>query len=192
MIWPFNRIGKTAKPLRTERLELITITPALLAAEQQGPKAFSEALQARIPAEWPPEHWEPHVHTFITHQLTTQPETTGYHRYILLPDPQLDPSAACLSCGPRRTLVGCTGSFPKEDGDVELGYSTLPMFQRRGFATEAVTALVDWLFTHKEVASVSAQTYPTLPESIKIMERVGMSPAGEGDEPDTVRYRRQR
>lgn len=252
MLWPFRRTRKPAKPLHTARLELISITPALLAAEQQGPEAFATALQANIPADWPPEHWEPHVHTFITTQLTDHPETTGYHRYILLrhtpessdmvilsnakdplssnqphppsahlqpsdivilssakdllspnqPQPPGVPSSPTASSSVRvgnhesrpypRTLVGCTGAFPKDAGDVELGYSTLPSHQRRGYATEAVTALVNWLFTHKRVASVSAQTYPTLPESIKVMERCGLTPAGPGDEPTTIRYRRAR
>jgi len=39
---------------------------------------------------------------------------------------------------------------------------------------------------------VSAQTYPSLPESIKVMERCGMEFVGVGDDPGTVRYRRMR
>ena len=42
------------------------------------------------------------------------------------------------------------------------------------------------------VQSVSAQTYPRIPESIKVMERCGMSFVGEGDDVGTVRYRRMR
>jgi len=78
------------------------------------------------------------------------------------------------------------------EGDVEIGYSTLPAFQRRGYATGSARTLVEWLLTQDGVQSVSAQTYPRIPESIKVMERCGMSYVGEGDEVGTVRYRRMR
>jgi RimJ/RimL family protein N-acetyltransferase len=42
------------------------------------------------------------------------------------------------------------------------------------------------------VQSVSAQAYPQVVESIKVMERCGMSFVGEGDDPGTLRYRRMR
>jgi RimJ/RimL family protein N-acetyltransferase len=74
----------------------------------------------------------------------------------------------------------------------EIGYSTLPAFQRRGIATAAAKAMVEWLLRREDVAAVVACTYPRLPESIKIMERCGMTYVGEGEEPGTVRYERRR
>jgi RimJ/RimL family protein N-acetyltransferase len=91
-----------------------------------------------------------------------------------------------------RTLVGAIGGFPKAEGDVEIGYSTLPAFQRRGYATASARTLVEWLLKLEGVRSVSAQTYPRVTESIKVMERCGMSFVGDGDDPGTVRYRRMR
>ena len=75
---------------------------------------------------------------------------------------------------------------------MEIGYSTLPGFQRRGYATASARTLVDRLLTQEGVRSVSAQTYPRLPESITVMERCGMSFVVEGDDVGTVRYRRMR
>jgi RimJ/RimL family protein N-acetyltransferase len=51
---------------------------------------------------------------------------------------------------------------------------------------------VEYLFTRDDVRSVSAQTYRRLPESIKVMERCGLTYDSEGDEPGMVRYRRLR
>jgi RimJ/RimL family protein N-acetyltransferase len=90
------------------------------------------------------------------------------------------------------TLSGAVGGFPKPQGDAEIGYSTLPGFQRKGYGTEAAQALVDWLLRQETVRSVSAQTFPSLPESIKVMERCGMTFVGPGDDEGTVRYRRMR
>jgi RimJ/RimL family protein N-acetyltransferase len=52
--------------------------------------------------------------------------------------------------------------------------------------------LVEWLLGLEGVQSVSAQTYPSIPESVKVMERCGMTFVGDGDEPGTLRYRRMR
>lgn len=172
--------GGRAPDLRTKRLVLVAITPEMLRAEATAPERLAKLLRARRTQEWPPEHWEPHVLGFIGKQYEDEPRTMGWHRYVLLLE------------GNERTLVGVVGAFPKLEGDVEIGYSTLPEFQRRGIATEAVTIMVDWLLRQRAVVSVSAQTFPRLPESIKVMESCGMTFAGDGDEPGTIRYRRMR
>jgi ribosomal-protein-alanine N-acetyltransferase len=171
--------------LKAGRLRLVAITPEMLAAEQERDLQFLELqrlLGARVTQEWPPEHWEPHVYHFILKQYEEHPQTVGWNRYVLLND----------ESGDGATLIGTLGGFPKADGDVEIGYSTLPAFQRRGYATAAVQVLVEWLLQRKGVRSVSAQTLLRLPESVKVMERTGMKLVGPGDEPESVRYRRMR
>jgi RimJ/RimL family protein N-acetyltransferase len=169
--------------LRTGRLRLVAITPEMLAAEKNEDYAgLAGLLRARLTKEWPPEHWEPHVFSIILKQYDDCPETLGWHRYVLLQD----------RFGPGRRLVGAVGGFPKRGGEVEIGYSTLPEFQRRGFATAFANELVGWLLSLEGVTAVSAQTFTTLPESVKVMQRCGMEFVGDGDDPGTVRYRRMR
>jgi RimJ/RimL family protein N-acetyltransferase len=173
----------TLPDLKVGRLRMISMTAAMLEADACGDGSLGRLLGARVTGEWPPEAWEPHVLVFIAKQMADQPQTIGWNRYVLRRDE---------TGWNRTTLIGCVGGFPKPNGDVEIGYSTLPEFQRRGYATEAAKTLVNWLLTRDGVHSVSAQTFLHLPESIKVMERCGMLPVGEGDEPDTVRYRRMR
>jgi ribosomal-protein-alanine N-acetyltransferase len=169
--------------LRAGNLRLVAITHEMLCAEKaQDMARLGELLHAKMTGEWPPAEWEPHVYGFILKQYEEHPETMGWHRYVVLSD----------GLGMNRTLVGAVGAFPKSGGDVEIGYSTLPQFQRRGYATACAKTLVDWLLTRDEVTSVSACTFPRLPESIKVMERCGMTFVGDGDEPGTVRYQRVR
>ena len=170
--------------LKTQRLRLVSITPAMLAADKAGSSALAKALGAAVTAEWPPEHWEPHVYEFIEKQYVEEPRTRGWNRYVLLPKES--------GWAKGYTLIGAVGGFPKAEGDVEIGYSTVPRYQRMGYGSEAARALVGWLLTQEGVRSVSAQTYPRLPESIKVMERCGMQYVGDGDDPGTVRYRRMR
>jgi ribosomal-protein-alanine N-acetyltransferase len=172
--------GRRTDDLRTERLRLVSITPAMLKAEEAADGSLEKILGAELTAEWPPEHWEPHVYHFIVKQYEDEPRTRGWHRYVLLPK------------GRAWVLIGAVGAFPKLEGDAEIGYSTVPSFQRKGYATEAARALVKWLLTQKDVKSVSAQTYPSLPESIKVMERCGMTYVGAGEDEGTVRYLRLR
>jgi RimJ/RimL family protein N-acetyltransferase len=169
--------------LKTGRLRLVAITPEMLAAEHNSDAVeLARLLKAKLTHEWPPVDWEPHVYRIILKQYDEWPESFGWHRYVLLDG----------GFGRPRTLVGAIGGFPRAHGDVEIGYSTLPEFQRRGYATTFATKLVEWLLTLDGVQSVCAQTYPRLPESIKVMQRCGMSFVGEGDDPGTVRYRRTR
>ena len=172
-----------ATDLKTGRLRLVAITPEMLTAEHNADAvALAWLLKAKLTQEWPPVDWEPHVYCIIQKQYEEWPDSFGWHRYVLLEG----------GLGRPRTLVGAVGGFPRANGDVEIGYSTLPAFQRRGYATAFATKLVEWLLTMEDVRSVSAQTYPRLVESIKVMERCGMSFVGEGDDPSTVRYRRHR
>jgi [ribosomal protein S5]-alanine N-acetyltransferase len=177
-------LRRRVRDLTTQRLRLVAITPAMLRADEAADGSLGKILSADVTGEWPPEHWEPHVYHFIEKQYEDEPRTRGWHRYVLVPSGR--------GAGNPYTLIGAVGGFPKLDGDVEIGYSTLPSYQRRGYATEAARALVEWLLTRKDVQSVSAQTYPRLPESIKVMERCGMTYVGSGEDEGTVRYQRVR
>ena len=166
--------------LTTARLRLVAITPVMLRAEEAADGSLARVLGAEVTADWPPEHWEPHVYHFIEKQYEDEPRTRGWNRYVLLPNSR------------GWVLIGAVGAFPKLNGDAEIGYSTIRSYQRQGYATEAAGALVEWLLTQKDVKSVSAQTYPSLMESIKVMERCGMIYVGPGEDEGTVRYQRWR
>jgi [ribosomal protein S5]-alanine N-acetyltransferase len=176
----FRRSGWSPSDLHTPRLRLVAITPELLDAESQGIGELAGFLRADAPAEWPPAEWEPYLLATIRAQLLMAPSSVGWHRYSLLVE------------GRRRTLIGCLGAFAKPGGEVELGYSILPSFQRRGFGSEGAGTLVTWLLRQAGVRRVSAQSFISRPESIKVMQRCGMIFAGAGDEPGTVRYQRER
>lgn len=167
--------------LKTQRLRLVAITPEMLKADGAGDGSLGRLLGARVTAEWPPEHWESPVLDFILRQYRDEPDTMGWHRFMLYENGNGRP-----------TLIGCVGGFPRSDGVAEIGYSTLPAYQRRGFATEATSAFIDYLFSQERVQGVTAQTFPRLPESIKVMERCGMTFAGEGYESGAICYRRTR
>jgi ribosomal-protein-alanine N-acetyltransferase len=165
----------------TSRLSLISITPDMLRSEQAGEGRLGELIRCVVPGNWPHENWEPHVYDFMLAQLAEHPEQLGWHRYVgqIFPD------------GPR-TLIGSVGAFTKADNpsECEIGYGLLPQFEGRGFATEAAQALISYLRCDDErIESVIAHTFPSIPASIRVMEKCGMVFDGDGEEVGTVRYR---
>jgi RimJ/RimL family protein N-acetyltransferase len=164
----------------TPRLTLIAVTPEMLVSEKNGDGRLGELIQCVIPAEWPLEHWEPHVYDFLLTQLAEHPEQLGWPRYIVFVPP-----------GGRRTLIGTLGAFTKaaRPSECEIGYGILPPYEGRGFATEAAKALIDYVRLDDRVESVIAHTFPSLMGSIRVMEKCGLVFDGEGEEAGTVRYR---
>lgn len=167
--------------IRTSRLALIAITNESIGAEQSANGNFhllGEVIGCAITCEWPPIHWEPHVLTYMLNQFAAHPDQVGWHRYVALPEP----SGA-------RTLIGCVGAFARDDSTREIGYSILPSFEGRGYASEGTRALIHHLRMDTRVTSVIAHTFPSLPGSIRVMEKCGLAFDGDGDEPGTIRYR---
>lgn len=176
--------------IRTPRLDLIAITLPLLQCEIEGGAGFATRFGAlagaEIPPQWPPQDWEPHVLDYVLQQLTAQPKTLGWTRYISLRDAETD----------RRTLIGTVGAIPPgtelshfAPGEIEVGYGILPVFQRRGFATEALAGMMDWVRLRVEVSAFVAQTFPHLQASIRVLEKSGFERAGDGFEAGTILFR---
>jgi [ribosomal protein S5]-alanine N-acetyltransferase len=167
----------------TARLALIAVTPESMQSEQLSDGRLGSIVNALVPAEWPPKHWEPHVFELLLNRFAGDAEEVGWHRYIAL-----------RHADGSRTLIGTIGGFRKAEtpGDCEVGYSVLPEFQGKGYATEATKAMIEWALAHPGVRTISAQTFPSLPKSIRVMEKCGMELVGAGDEEGTVRYRLNR
>lgn len=72
-------------------------------------------------------------------------------------------------------IIGTAGfkGPPDADGVVEIAYGIVPSFERRGYATEAARALVDYALGTGEVHRVIAHTLPTANASTGVLERCG-------------------
>jgi len=73
-----------------------------------------------------------------------------------------------------RTVVGDAGFHgPPVDATVEIGYSVVSDRRRRGYATEAVSALVDWALSLDEVHEVVAECDPENVASVATLAGTG-------------------
>jgi ribosomal-protein-alanine N-acetyltransferase len=162
--------------LATSRLILIGADAMLLSAELSSQRALATALDATVPTSWPPEHHDRGVIEWVSKSLELLAPSDPWRLfYMVLQTP--------------RTLVGTCGfkGAPDLNGYVEVGYSVLQEFRCAGLATEAVRELISVAFS-RGALGVAAETYPSLAPSLRVMEKCGMAPAGEGSDHGTVRY----
>ena len=82
-----------------------------------------------------------------------------------------------------RTHIGelCFKGLSK-DGSAEIGYGIAEDYQGRGYATEALSALVDWALKQPNVTCVMAETEPSNIASQKVLSKTGFMPTGETGE----------
>lgn len=168
--------------IATARLELVAATFDHCVAEVADPVRLGTMLRARVPADWPPPLNDEGSQRFFLETLRGHPELVGWSvwYWVARDEP--------------RTVIG-NGGFKgaPADGTVEIGYSMLPAFQRRGFASEAVDALVRWAFADERVVRIVAETFAELEPSLGVLRKTGFTPASDAPaEPGALRFERLR
>ncbi len=69
-------------------------------------------------------------------------------------------------------------AFKLQDRQAEIGFSFDPTFQGQGFAFEAVTAVLEFAFTHLKLHRLHATTDPRNTGSIRLLEKLGFRKEG--------------
>jgi RimJ/RimL family protein N-acetyltransferase len=157
------------KPIRTNRLALVPLSPAFLDALLGGRRAGAEAaLGLELPPDWPDRH-DLGFLELRRNQARADPARKEWL-----------PRAIALE----RRMIGHIGFHgppgvnARRDPDaVELGYTVFPEHRRRGYATEAVRALLAHAQTEgvtRFIASVAPDNEP----SLAIVRRLGFVEVG--------------
>jgi RimJ/RimL family protein N-acetyltransferase len=165
--------------LRTARLDLIHATLEIVHADLHSREKLPRLLRAEIGEGWPPPLLDVRAMEQLKKSLLDDPNLGGWTAwYWILRQP--------------RTLIGLSGFKSRPaNGVVELGYSVLERFQRRGFATEVVGTMTQWALT-RGVERVFAETLPELVASQRVLLKNGFRFTGEGSEPGVIRFERGR
>lgn len=141
--------------IESPRLLLRWFSPVFMQASLDGDLAAAEReLGASIPEGWPEAHAGRSLARRLD-QMTREPD-----------------SAAWLLRGMVRREDGALVGYinfhapPDERGRAELGYTVLEPYRRRGYATEAARAMMDWAMSISPieafVVSVSPLNQPSL------------------------------
>lgn len=165
-----------AEEVVTGRLRLVPATVEHMVADRS---TLASLLGASVPDDWPPETLVDAIAIFFS-WLAADPASSGWNLwYIVSPD---------------GVLVGSCGfaGRPSLEGEAEIGYAVLPAFRGLGYATETTAALVEWAFAHPNVVCVAAQAEPSNLASVRVLEKAGFVPDGEGEEEGCVRFVRRR
>lgn len=169
--------------LRTTRLEVISATLDMARAERDDPARMPRDYAIRLAQPWPPPLNDEASLAWSISVLEAHPALPGWgFWYFCLPGSDETPALA----------IG-NGGFkgpPDPDGTVEVGYSVLEEYQRQGYASEAVAALIAWAFTQPSARRIIAETYPELIGSLGVLKKLGFKPIDGGSEPGVIRFER--
>ena len=173
-----SRSGRHRAVIETARLKLVPATVALARAEIGDRDEFARLLGVSVPDNWPPESLADALPMFLG-WLEAAPEPVGWFHWYALAGERSD--------GPVLVASGGFKGAPLE-GTAEIGYSVLPQFQGRGFATEMVVGLVRWALEQPGVTQVVAETEWTNPASVRVLTKAGFAPRGPLKEAGIARF----
>jgi ribosomal-protein-alanine N-acetyltransferase len=166
--------------IETLRLKLVPATVPLARAEIGDRREFARLLGASVPDNWPPETLADALPVFLGWLEAAPPDHVGWFAWYALATGE----------GTATPLLVGSGGFkgPPQDGTAEIGYSVLPQFQGRGYATEMVGGLVRWALGQPDVARVVAETEWANPASVRVLTKAGFASAGPVMEPGGERF----
>jgi RimJ/RimL family protein N-acetyltransferase len=152
--------------IQTSRLRLAPCTVAAAQAAMSDRAALEAQLGARVPDAWPAQDLRDFLPVYAR-IVDEQAAAQGWGIWLMLAPAE-------------RSLVGDIGfKGPPDDlRTLEIGYSVLPAFQGRGYATEAARALIAWGFAQPGVRRVVANCLAGNAGSIRVLEKAGMRLTG--------------
>ncbi|HEX8024822.1 MAG TPA: GNAT family N-acetyltransferase, partial [Candidatus Limnocylindrales bacterium] len=158
-------------------MRLVPSTPELVRAEIHDHGELARLLDARVPPGWPPGEAADALPWFLERLTQGGPEVSGWYGYYgIVVDPAAEPDAP--------VLVGGGGTVgPPEDGTVEIGYSLMPAFEHRGYATEMMARVLEWLAADPRIERITAETVADNAPSQRVLARLGFQETGPGRDP---------
>ncbi len=149
-------------PIHTARLRLIPCTAAVArAADAGGAAAVSSWLGVVVDPSWPSADLR-EVLPGYADALERDPGLLGWGVWLILD-------------GRGANLVGDVGfkGPPDSAGEIEIGYGVVVPHRRRGLATEAAAALIEWAWRQPGVQRITARCFEFNEASIAVLRRLG-------------------
>jgi ribosomal-protein-alanine N-acetyltransferase len=157
-----------------------------LDAELTGPPGLERLLGAQVLSSWPPGEYDRFAISYFHDRLVEGGDAVAdwYVWYAIMRESEANPA----------TLIACGGYFgpPSPEGTVEIGYSVVPEWRRRGYATELAAALIRRGFENSRVSRILAEAEVQNAASIGVLTRCGFRRVGTGREPHFDRFQLDR
>lgn len=163
--------------VRTPRLQLTALPTQLLEALVDARPEADSLVDFEIPPWWPDDEDRP-VLEMRLRQLRTRPEIEPWLLRAAVDEDGVMVGHVGFHYPPAPVAEALATTFtglrePAQGGVSEIGYTIFEPFRGRGYATEAVRALVDWGFKEMGLGAALACTAPSNAPSRKVLERVG-------------------
>lgn len=144
----------------TQRLLIIPYTYEMVEATLKGRSELKKVIGHNISEEWPSPTYAKRIPQ-KKEKLKQHPETSIWSRVVIEKD--------------SNTLIGeigCKGG-PNSKGVVEIGYGLVSKARNKGYATEMVSKLTEWLLERPDVNKVTAECLDTNIPSARVLEKSG-------------------
>jgi [ribosomal protein S5]-alanine N-acetyltransferase len=168
----YGAAGGVGMRLMTERMELRPLPAAATKVLPEGREEAGRILGAALSVDWP----QADLLDVLPIQASASPSDERFGIWVMIERES-------------GSVVGDIGFIgPPGGGSIEIGYSVIPARRRRGYATEAARAIVDWALREPEVNVVVASCDSGNEPSIGTLERIGFLRAGEAEGQILWRY----
>jgi RimJ/RimL family protein N-acetyltransferase len=154
-------------PITSERLEMPLLSERNLERLADGDSA---AVASDLDAQLSPE-WAAEVRRLAGFRLRQVRDSPTDAPWLLRP----------ILLREGRVAAGYINfhAAPDERGVPEIGYTVLPAYRRRGYATEAVRALFAWAAREHGVRRFRASVSPDNEASLGLIDRLGFTQIGD-------------
>jgi ribosomal-protein-alanine N-acetyltransferase len=159
--------------IRTERLRLTPLAGPALEALLAHDRATLERLTgARFGDPAAPPYMADAL-PVVRDRLRQAPEEGRWWNWLAVRGESAEAVGSVAFAGP-----------PDQDGAVLIGYAMYPAFEGRGYATEAVRAMIAWAFAQPGVRQVRALAPVWNTPALRVAENVGMRPVAAEEDDD--------
>ncbi len=160
--------------LVTPRLILEPITLDVVEATFAGDRAAIEDLvRAKVPDAWPGRALVERAFSASLEHIRAAPLRRLWGDRLMITR-----TDASDGDGTRLVVGSVIFHGRPDDGIAEVGYGVEERWQRKGYASEATRACVDWALAQEGITCVTATTPPWHTASIRVLERAGLSRVG--------------
>ena len=148
--------------IHTDRLMLVPVTLEITRALLDDNSAAIEKLGIRTDKRWPRRDTKDVLPT-VNRSLEKDKIPSGFEFWMIVKKDSL-------------RVIGDIGFHgkPNEKGEVEVGFGLVEHERAKGFGSEALAAIMDWLSSQESVKVIKATCLISNEPSARVLQKVGM------------------
>lgn len=158
------------KNLHANRLTLIPMTLEITQSLIKGSSKEIEKLGIKCDKKWPTEDTMD-ILPIINSSLEKTKIPTGFETWMIVDKNN-------------NKIIGDIGFHgkPNENGEVEVGFGLIEHERGKGFGSESLNAIMDWLKLQESVKVIKAECLISNKPSARILEKAGLKEVNRDDE----------